>query len=60
MNSTDLIFTRADIGFALARFFAWVRGRPLDVFERDEVWAARTAWLRRETASRDETREEGR
>jgi hypothetical protein len=48
VNSTDLLFTRADIGFALCRFFAWVRGKPLDVFERDEAWAARSAWLRKE------------
>jgi hypothetical protein len=48
MSPTDIIFTRADVGMALCRFFAWVRGRPLDAIEREEMWWARSAWLRKE------------
>jgi hypothetical protein len=48
MNSTDLLFTRADIGFAFCYLFAWVRGTPLTAAERDEAWAYRWEWLERE------------
>jgi hypothetical protein len=44
----DPAFDRTSVGYALCHIFAWIRGRPLDVFERSEAWTARYDWLDRE------------